>query len=453
MRFSLTNRHNLCIYLAATILLNHSLEAQDAAPLVRRPSNITVKTGEKPKTQNQDGVDGIGEKVEDPKVETDPSLVIVALVNSHTITRAQLDRRVQARTKINPSLLKTPTSTSTIKDLVGTEIVEVEGIQDFQDRTVRNAVIEEESKIIEEWQEQMMLADEARRQQFLVTNQELQLRLDELEKEFSLNEKRVDNLLEAFGMTREELESSIYEALLIEKLLNRFMELNYTEADFFTSYEANPGAYRVAPQKRIAHFSISLLGNETPTVIRKFKDQAEEIRSRLKNGEAPEKIMEETNDFESGNFGSVLNWSTEKTVQNRSREDFYLPDVVVSELQNLKKNEISKVLTNSFTSGGQEIIESFHVINVLEEIPATGETFESALPKMKKIAQVNAREQVLQLLKEAKTHKRIVRMSGIHPSKLPTPESLRANVAPISLKLASASVPKKSPEKSSTASN
>lgn len=414
--------------------LSAQLPAQDAAPLVRRPSNIRVKTGDAPSNTPKDNIDGIGEKVDEPK-EADPSTVIVALVNSHTITRAQLDRRIQATTKSNPEIVNEIPAADSIMNLMGNQIVSVEGVQDFQERSLRNAILEEESEVIQEWQEQMMLADEARRQQFLVTTQELQARMKRLEDEFSLKDKKVDNMLAAFGMNRAELESYMYDALLIEKLLNRFIELNYTEADFYNTYEANPGAYRVPPQKRIAHFSISLLGNETPTIIRKFKDEAESIRDRLRKGENPEAMMQTINNIEYGIIGSTLNWSTESTTQNRSEEDFYLPEAVVAELQILKKGQTSKVITNSFRSGGQEIIESFHVIQVLEEIPATGETFETALPKMKKIALINAREQVLQLLKDARTHKRMIRLSGIAPEKLPTAEELREVKAPVSLKL------------------
>ncbi|MGF1574311.1 MAG: hypothetical protein ACFCU1_14745 [Sumerlaeia bacterium] len=412
--------------------------AQDAAPLVRRPSNIRVKTGDAPTNVPEDKIDGIGEQVEKPEAEPDPTAVIVALVNNHTITRAQLDRRIEARTNFDSDVVNELPAADSVMNLMGSQIVSVEAVDEFQKRSLRNAILKEEAEIITEWQEQMMLADEARRHQFLVTNQELQARMGKLEQDFALQDKKVDNMLQAFGMTRAELESYVYDALLIEKLLNRFIELNYSEADFYNSYEANPAAYRVAPQKRVAHFSISLLGNETPTVIRKFKDEAEAIRDRLRKGEDPEAVMSSVNNIEYGIFGSTLNWSTESRMQNRSEENFYLPEAVVASLLELKTGELSRVLTNSFRSGGQEIIESFHVIKVLEEIPATGETFEAALPKIKQIVQMNARAQVLQILKDKKTHKRMIRLSGIAPEKLPTPEELRENNAPVSLKLTAA---------------
>ncbi|MDX1972523.1 MAG: hypothetical protein SFY68_08345 [Candidatus Sumerlaeia bacterium] len=425
--------------LLSTLLVAASLPAQEAAPLVRRPTNIRVKKADDtPKTDPVTG--GIGEKVEGEeatgKPTADPALLIVALVNSHTITREQLTQRVKARTRIDPTKLDlTPDGAGTVTSILGKGIVEVESLDEFRERSVREAVLKEEGEILQEWQDQMLLADEARRQQFLVTNQELQLRLAELDREFELSDQKVDTLLDAMGMSRAELESYVYDALLIEKLLKRFIELNYTEADFFNAYEQNPLAYRVPPKKKIAHYGVALLGNEAPPTVRKFKDETEAIRDRLRNGEDPEVVMESVNNLEFGTFGSILEWELESQVQNRSEEDFFLPEPVITEVMALEPGAISKVITNSFRSGGQEIVESFHVIKVLEFIPAKGETFEEALPVIKRATQAAARDQVLQMIKEAKTHRRMIRLSGIAPEKLPTPEELAAPKAPISLKI------------------
>src|SRR5690606_33044635 len=148
------------------------------------------------------------------------------------------------------------------------------------------------------------LADEARRQGFLISDQELQDRLRQLDREFELSGNRVESLLSVFGMTREELESYVYDALLIEKLLQRYVQLNMTESTLRQAYNLNPENFLQAPKYDIAHFVVTLSEADTAKHREGYRKIADKVRTRLADGEDPEKVFSEINDLDLGIFGS-----------------------------------------------------------------------------------------------------------------------------------------------------
>jgi len=436
-----TNVKAMLLTGVVTMMTVSFLFAQNAAPLIRRPSSVTVRKVDEDEKQNEVSTIGRdGEPLEaKPEPTPNPELTIVAVVNKHSITRAQLDRRVAARTRMNPEQFREdnePTQfvLENFKDNI--EMLQVKEMEEYQEQQLAAALREEESNIILEWQEQMLLADEARRHQLLVTNQELQAKLKELDREFQLSDQKVDNLLEAMGMTRAELESYVNDALLIEKLLQKFLRTNYSDADYFNHYEQNKLSYRIPPRKKIVHISEALLGNEKKSSIRNIKDKIEDIRDRLRSGEDPQQLIIDVNEIELGTIGTITDWSTESFVQNRSKKYYTLPDAVVLQLRELEVGETSKVIADEYIdSDGTKYILSFHVIKVLEEYPAEGETFEEALPRIKEDFLFAAREVVLRMIRDAKTHKRVTRLSGIPADKFPTEAELNGFKQPISLRI------------------
>ncbi|MCB2155225.1 peptidyl-prolyl cis-trans isomerase [bacterium] len=408
---------------AALLACVSSAAGQAVAPLIREEPEIKVRVGT-PTPIATPSDDDRGRPA--PTPTPDPKTVLVAIVNSHSITRDQLDRRVTARIGTTPEALKEFTQKGV--NILASDAPTEEALLDAQqEMEFQDAVRKEEGLIVQEWTEQMMLADEARRQGFVISEQEFKDRLRIIETEFNLSDSRVQTVLERMGMSNEELESYVHDALLIEKLLDRFVELNISDDALKAAYEQNPSIYRTPPMYRAAHFSISLLGSESAKTRRSLEKLAEEARSRLEKGENYDRVFTDLNDLDFGIYGADLGYF--------SIEQEGLPPVVRQELAKMKIGETSPMLTSYVRRDGVVVPESYHVVKVLDKEPAVGENFESALPKLRENAREYARIQVLKMLRDARTHKVITNLGGIPPEKIPGPMERNRPQPAVSLKM------------------
>ncbi len=386
----------------AWLLAGAALGAQPVAPLIREEPKVQVTI-----KSRDDARDEKKREEEASAPAPDPETVIVAMVNRHTITRAQLDRRVSARLRGNaPGVLSADKPGDALPLPISGDLEIIQWDQEFE---YDDAVREEEGAVVQQWMEQMMLADEARRQGLVVSDAEFRDRLRKVDDEFRLASTEVAGMLDSMGMQREELEGHIYDALLIEKLLARFVALNFDDAYLHTRYEQNPSLYLTPERHEIAHFTISLTGNESPDAVKRQKKDAESIAKRLENGESPQVLFDENNRLEFGLFGAVVTWN----IKNPR-----LHPQVSAEIARLKEGQVTDVIEAKRMQGSLVVTESLHVVKLLKIHPATGLTFETALPKLRETAQEAARAQLLRMLAEARTHKRLMNLSGLPPEKL-----------------------------------
>lgn len=411
------------ILLAAGAALSAAASAQEAAPLVREERPVEVKVKKRDSTTDADAQ-------AKPTPTPDPATVIVAVVNRHSLTRADLDRRMAVRTGgqgRNVVHADAPTASDELIKTMSAAARSEMKIVDLQDEfAVESAIRDEERAVVNAWIDQMTLADEARRQGFLVSDEEFRARLAQIENEFRLSSSEVKGALNAMGMSSTELEGYIYDAILVEKLLARFVELNYDDAHLHTIYDSNPGMYTTPQRYEIAHFTISLLGDESPKDRDQLKKDAENIRKRLKAGERPDTLFAEINKLEYGFFGATMWWHLGSP---------QLHPQVKAALAKMKEGDISDVIVASRREGKEIIPESYHVVKVLQIAPSTGETFETALPRLRESAQEAARLRTLELIREAKTHKRLVNLGGLPPEKLLRVSAESLDKPPIDLKL------------------
>src|SRR5690606_15643284 len=107
--------------------------------------------------------------------------------------------------------------------------------------------------VVQEWVEHKVLSDEARRQGLIISEREFQARLEEIGRQYQLSDQSVDDTLRLFGMSRADLEAEISDALLIDKLLERYAEMNKPDSFLRTQYERNPDLFVTPPSYRIAH--------------------------------------------------------------------------------------------------------------------------------------------------------------------------------------------------------
>ncbi|MCC6547185.1 hypothetical protein IT570_08460 [Candidatus Sumerlaeota bacterium] len=416
------------LFILCCVLSIHIVPAQEIPPLIlENEGKVQVKTRKKTDPQ---------EKKEDPtKPKPNPADVIVAFADGRVLTRAELDLRVtnefervkeEVQSRIGGVIATTGGSGATSEELKEKQEVLAE-----QDEQIDMAMRKEESNAVQLWVEHATLAEEARRQGMVITEGEFKTRLEQAQAVNRLAEVQVENALNKMKLSRADYERGFYDALMIEKMLGRFIELNYTDADFRKAYDQAPQLYYTPEKFQIAHFTIALDGTESRTQINNLTRLANEVRDELRKGADPAVLFDkpEYNRIEQGIFGSVPGYY--------SFQEGALPNVVEYYARQMKVGETSNVLTAQRQEGKQIIPISLHVVKILKSSPEEGKDFESALPAIHRAMLGIARGQVLAMIRAAKTHDVITNLTGIPSSKLPDQgELLRAQkeAQPINLK-------------------
>ncbi len=404
------------------------LTDDDAPPL------LIDEGRERIQVRPRDREDGTQELIQDAEPEAtatpaptptpDPSEVFVAIVNSRVLTRAELDERVTNQLeRIREEILERHGGVLMTLD----ERMEVEKVGDMddqmlleeQEQQLAGAIRLEEGREVQRWVEHSLLAEEARRQRIAITDTAFRERLAQAERESELDEDTIEEVLQTMNMTRREYERSVYDALLIEQLLQRYIDMNYTEADFRRAYDRKPAMFYEPETFKLAHFTITLTGEETSRRQSELRRLAQDVRDRLRNGEDPDQIFErdEYNRMHEGIFGTTAGWTTLR--------EGNLPPQVQAEVEKLRVGQTSSVITQQRRRGdGRVVPNSYHVLKIMDRNAPTGDTFESALPTIRRTALELARIQLLERLRRAGTHRIVVNLGGIPPDLIPSREDL-----------------------------
>ncbi len=387
-----------------------------------------------------------------------PDETLVAIVNSRVLTKAEIDERVSQR--FEELKKKVQSETGGIVTVLGDAEValpelswreQMKGMEEGEKEVFFNSENREdelleaqkyvleaemrraEEEVLNDWVSYRMLADEARRQGIVVMESEFQQRLAEAEREAMLSAEDVETALEELRMSRADYEKSIYDALLIEKLLDRFIDLNYSQSFLRERYEKAPHLYREPEKFLMAHFVVNVDNVSGRDALKARRDLAQEVRKLLRDGQDPEQIFQKSkySDFESGVFGSVPGWYTLQEGQ--------LPPQVSADASKLDVGETSKVIVqHTRTNSGEVVPKTLHVVKILDRKPPTGDTFESAMPTIRRAMLEIARVRLLERLHAAGTHRVITNLGGIPPRLIPSPDELmkhEAQAEPISLKI------------------
>jgi len=421
-----TNFKFLAAALLATLILAPGLKAaQETDLLIREDKPAGTVRRRAPNATPKPKADAV-----------DPTTIVAGIVNRHSITKAALSGRLQARYEaVKKDVLRTQGGVVSTLDPTGKVVqaaADAEMLEE-QERALINALAREEGELLVEWVEQNLLADEAIRQGIIISEAEFRTRLREAEAANDVNAELLGAVLKQADMTRADYERQVYDAIRIEKLLDRYASLNYKDADLKAAYEANPHFYREPPRKRLAHFSVALDGLEERAVLALMRRKANEVRDALRKDANPAELFarDEFNQMGMGILGSAPGWFDMTNTK--------LPPAVDAAAKKLKTGEVSDVITQQrLTSDGKSLPDSFHVLKVLEESPATGNTYESALPRLRKALLMRSRFEVLKLLRTSGTHRLMTNLGGIPARRLPTQEQLLildAQAAPINLAL------------------
>lgn len=352
----------------------------------------------------------------------DPSRVFVAIVNSHVLTREELDARIAERFKAYEEELKEGQKEMfrNFQTVFGkdTEAARIEILDDMKEN-IEVARRAEEGVAVQEWVEHHVLADEARRQGIAVSLQEFRQRMDELNRDNDLDAARVGAVLEELRISKADYERAIYDALLIERLIEKYVEANWTEEDLRRTYNENPGLFYTPERFHIAHFTISLDGSEYSEQVKRMEEIARRVRGELRSGRNPEELFaeEEYDRMERGIWGGTGYFTF---------QEGNLPRPVEVEARKLRVGQTSDVIVNNARVGERIRPRSFHVIKVLDSVPPTGQTFESALPAIRRSLVEVARDDLIARLRASGTHRMIINLGGIPPQIIPTREEILA---------------------------
>lgn len=430
--------HRLVIFILVITFLScipsPTLWAQDdPAYLIMDEEKPQIKAKVRPREEEKkpNTIQGI------PAATPRPEEVLVAIVNAHVLTRADIEARISYRYEdIKRKVQQTHGGVITSFDpnkKIDPKQMDLDDhlLLDEQKIELQKAIRREENLATKEWVDQMTLADEARRQGLIVTEGEFRKRLNQAETAVRLEQKTIDKVLAATKMTRADYERSVYEALMIEKMLKRFIDLNYTIDYLKSRYDKRPDLYYERQKYYLAQFAIIVEDGISKNDQKYLYKLAEEVRDRLKKGENPQEIFadDHLNSITEGIWGSEPSWYT---IDSPS-----LRPIVENQLKKLKVGETSGVLEQKGRVAGEIKTLSIHVIKLLEIKEPTGETFESALPRIETLMLEVAKRRIMAQLKEANTHKVITNLGGIPHNKIPSRQELmlfEAKADPINLR-------------------
>lgn len=425
------------------LFLAAEVRAQEPAALILdEPQEVKATVRKVKKKDGKAEKPGSVEAAPTPK----PEEVLVAIVNARVLTRADLQARVSSRYEqiiekiqsekggvlgtIDPRNVRQMAQLPEEKlgDIAKGEILE------GQEEELEKALRQEESSTVQQWVEFSLLAEEARRQGIAIADEEFRTRLQQAEEQNSLDDATVDRVLKAMRMSRQDYEKYVFDALMIEKLLKKFSDLNFDEDYKRRAYNSNPAVFMEPEKFQIAQFVVSIPPEAATDkkALAAYRAKAMKVRALLREGRDPKEVfaMEEFNQLQKGVFGSIPGWFsfTEKA----------LPPIVEVEARKLKVGDISDVIVNQTRSDGAIIPLSMHVLKILDRRPASGETFETAIPAIEQSLVEVSRAQLLDRIRAANSHKVLLSLGGIRPDKVPSKEELwKAESAanPISLKL------------------
>ncbi len=395
------------------------LRAQDPTTLILEDEEPRLSV----RPQTKDPGEAEQQPVElEPQPTPEPAEILVAIVNARVLTLADIQARVTER--YDDVLREIKEQQPTVLASIGPDGEVTEGSVDVRDRMaveeqerlLEAAIRREEEAALQDWVAHALLADEARRQGVVVTETEFRERLREAERQANLTDEQVDSVLAGLRFHRDDYERAVYDALMIEKLLHRFIDLNITEDDFRRAYDRAPEFFYEPARYHIAHFTVTFTGTEDRRAVRDMHRLAREVRDALDGGAEPEQLFArpEYRRMEQGILGTT-GWVT--------FNEPLLPRPIRAEGKKLDGGDVSNVL--ELKRRGQEVPDSLHVIKVLDKTEATGRTFESALPAIRRAMVELARTRVLAMIREARSHRIITNLGGIPADKIPTAEEVR----------------------------
>lgn len=406
--------------LVVAALIASGAAAQDAAPLVRKPKTVIVR---KPKAEKATPTPAPDGEAKAPAEVADPRLVIVALVNGHRLTKAELNFLVDRRMGALGNEMTTEDEEVTMLVLdkkmqpdsgLASDPELAEDIR--RDREASRRRIE--GSVAQEWVEQRILADEARRQGIILDPKELEERRRDARAATGLDEKGLTEFLNRFGMTDADLDREVAETLMVEKLLQKYVAVNYTDDMLREIFDRAPQEFTAPLRVRIAHYVLAMTGSEAKVEVDDLRERANGVRRKLAKESDPAKALAGENNLDKGFLATPdAGWFR--------LDGEGLAPAVMAAAAKLKAGETSPVIEDAeATDDGGVRVRSLQVIKVLERREAGTPDFAIAKPAIAARVATECREEVLERLRLAKTHRVVINLREIPASKIPSADEV-----------------------------
>lgn len=400
-----------------------------------------------------------------PPVATPSPDAFVAIVNKHRMTRAELERQVgiamrglgakallddgrstllilDENARVDPALVGTPAGSAnvTVRTGPGARQRDTNSEEDESTAAEKKKRIEDEireeyradsaaswstlaAETIQRWTDQRLLADEARRQGIVLSDAEFRDGLAEARRKMQYDSDEASNILRGFSITEQNFESEVYDTLLIKRMLERYVDANWTRDDFETIYEAAPEEFVQVTRIRLAQYVIALEGTETERGRENLRRRADDLREALRKAKNPADVLAPENDPESGIYADAdSGWMALEAAR--------LPGEVLRAAARLRVGDVSDVIVaRENDAEGRPRATSYHVIKVLDRVEALPNTFENALPLVRERAVEYARIEFAEMLKRSGRHTVITNLRMIAPDKVPSMEVIERRIS------------------------
>lgn len=420
----LTSTFILALTCAAT------LPAQDPAPLVRPDSGtntrVTVrKKGRPTDTEKQPRAT--------PEAPVDSSLLVVGIVNSHRLTRSQLQYYVDRRMELlgETELIGDDEAWQQVFAPDGTADTSYREDPEFraeylaqQEQTRRNL----EGDALQSWVDARILADEARRQGLIVETREFEAELENIRTALGKTAEELGPFLENYTITLSQFESEVMDAILSRKLLERFIRQNFTDVELRQMFEERRMDYRHAERFRIAQYLIALDGSEDANLRSKSRSDARTVRDRMiKSTDLA--FLSGLSNINMGEFATPDSGWMDAEINS-------IPPDVLDVVRKLKAGQVSEVIEERDPDIAGRPVRSYQVVKLLDRQAARALPFEEAMPILIRDLGEEGRGKLLTMIREARTHRIITNLRAIPGDLIPSREDMirhETNARPIDL--------------------
>lgn len=220
--------------------------------------------------------------------------------------------------------------------------------------------------ILVDWAENAVLASEAQRRGYTVSQTELEESLAELRGQSVSWDREQDLSLRMIGIPESELLSEARDGLLIEKFISDVMKARYTEATYRELFDAEPSAFLIPPRVRAFHVYRMIDGSMTTRQRKDVRKEMDKMRRLLKKrkpdyGELAERSDKGGKKVTIGDMG----WVTGDTTTISAR--------MYQALFSMEPGETSKPFQDA---------HGVHIVRILEREEGSSREFADALPRV-----------------------------------------------------------------------
>ena len=300
-------------------------------------------------------------------------IVAVSCINSFVFAASSS----KFAAKVNGVGIKSETLDIAVNNFVERQKVAGRELEEKDKAALRKAVLDE--LISAE-----LLYQESKRAGLGDLKEEIDKQYENIKKGFASNDE-FKKILKERGITEKELKEDIEKGVYINTYLQQklYPTITISEEEKRAEYERHKDKLDVPDQVRASHILIKIPDKATDSDRQKLKEKIESIRQRALSGEDFAKLAQENSEDGTASRGGDLGYFA-KGVMIKPFEEaaFSLTDI----------GQISPVVETQF---------GYHIIKLLDKVPAHTMTYEEVEPALTRYLENQAREKKIDELVES----------------------------------------------------